>query len=157
MICLPDKGIVFMSFRIHTSGVNPRYGLLAGAVVSGTAALALGIAPAGWLADLLDLAAEDAAAFLMRRYAASATAALFVATIGLVRGISPQRAGLLALSTWFAVQGLVAIVGVISGTVGSLAWLVVFVDPLLAAWSFVLSRKVQQGPARVRAPVRHDT
>jgi hypothetical protein len=107
-------------------------------------ALVLAIAPAGWMAELLDVASADATAFLTRRYAASATAALFVVTIAVMRGGSPRRAGLLALATWFAVQGVVAVVGLVSGTVGGLAWAAVLADPLLAAWFLVLARNVQR-------------
>src|SRR5918994_5423725 len=141
-MCLPRKGIDVIPFRVQDGSVNPRYGLIAGAAVGGAVALVLAIAPASWLADLLDVSGEDATTFLMRRYAASATAALFVATIGTVRGASPQRTGLLAMAIWFGAQGLVAVVGVVSGTVGGLAWVAIFVDPLIAAWFFALSRIV---------------
>jgi hypothetical protein len=69
---------------------------------------------------------------------------LLVVTASIARGADPQRAVLLALSTWFAVQGIVAIVGIATGTVGGLAWLAIVVDPLVAAWFFDLSRNVQR-------------
>lgn len=123
--------------------MNPRYGLIAGAAVAGVVALILAIAPAGWLAGLLDMTDAEATTFLVRRYAASATVALFVATTGIALGATPQRAGLLAVATWFAVQGVVAVWGIVSGTAGGLAWLAVFSDPLIAAWFLALSGKVQ--------------
>jgi hypothetical protein len=141
---LPEKGIDVTPYSAHAGGVNPRYGLIAGAAIAGAVALVLATAPTTWLADLLDVAGQDATPFLTRRYAASATAALFVATTGIVRGTSPHRAGLLALTTWFAVQGLVAVTGIVSGTVGGLAWLAAVVDPLIATWFFALSRNVQR-------------
>jgi hypothetical protein len=141
---LPEKGIDAIPLWAHAGSVNPRYGLIAGAAIAGFAALVLAIVPAGWLADLLDVAGDDATAFLVRRYAASATAALLVVTASIARGADPQRAVLLALATWFAVQGIVAIVGIATGTVGGLAWLAVVADPLLAAWFFALSRNVQR-------------
>ncbi|HEX6336914.1 MAG TPA: hypothetical protein VFZ85_08170 [Jiangellaceae bacterium] len=124
--------------------MNPRHGLLAGAAIAGTVALVLAIAPTSWLADMLDVAGDDATAFLVRRYAASATAALFVAITGIAQGARPHRAGLLAVAVWFTVQGLVAVVGIVSGTVGGFAWLAAFADPLIAAWFFVLSGNVHR-------------
>jgi hypothetical protein len=116
---------------------------MTGAAIAGAVALVLAIAPTTWLSDLLDVAGHDATSFLIRRYAASATAALFVATTGIVQGTSPHRVGLLALAAWFAVQGVVAVAGLVSGTVGGLAWLAAFIDPLIATWFFTVSRNVQ--------------
>jgi hypothetical protein len=141
---LPEKGIDIIPCWVQACTVNPRYGLIAGAVIAGAVALVLATAPASWLADLLDITGEDAATFVMRRYAASATAALFVIATAIVQGASPHRAGLLAFAVWFSVQALVATVGIATGTVGGLAWLAVFIDPLIAAWFFVLSRTVQR-------------
>lgn len=143
-MCLPEKGIEVVPLWIQTASVNPRHGLLAGATIAGTVALVLAIAPTSSLADLLNVAGDDATAFLVRRYAASATAALFVAITGIVRGASPHRTGLLAVAVWFSVQGLIAVIGIVSGTVGGLVWLAAFVDPLIAAWFFVLSGNVQR-------------
>jgi hypothetical protein len=144
MTHLPGKGIDFAPYRGHAGNVNPRSGLIAGAAIAGAVALVLLIAPTEWLADRLDVTGEDATTFLIRRYAASATAALFVATAGLVRGARPHQTGLLALAAWFTVQGVVAMVGVASGTVGGLVWLAVFIDPFIAAWFFALSRTAQR-------------
>ena len=58
-------------------------------------AVVLAIAPAVWLADMLDVAGQDATTFLLRRYAASATAALAVVAIATVWRTDPWRAVLL--------------------------------------------------------------
>jgi hypothetical protein len=89
---------------------------------------------------MLDVAGRDATAFLVRRYAASATAALAVVAIAVLRRADPYRAVLLGLGTWFAVQAATAGWGAVSGTVGRLVWLAVVADPLLATWFLILSR-----------------
>jgi hypothetical protein len=109
----------------------------------------LAIAPATWLADMLDVAGDDAATFLVRRYAASATAALAVVTIAIVRRTEPRKAVLLGYATWFGGQAVIAWWGVISGSAGGLAWAGVVADPLIAAWFLVLSRT---GPGSNTAP-----
>ena len=88
----------------------------------------------------------DATSFLVRRYAASATAALFVVTTAIARRTNPQRAALLGFATWFGVQGVVAIWGVGTGTVGGLAWVAVFADPLIAAWFVMWASRVVNRP-----------
>jgi hypothetical protein len=122
--------------------VNPRSALVAGAVLAGGTAVALALLPTSWLSEMLDVGDDDAAAFLVRRYAVSATAALCVVSAGLARRAAPARAGLLALAVWFAGQGLVAAWGLAAGTVGGLAWVAVAVDPLIAASFYTLSRRV---------------
>lgn len=122
--------------------MNPRYGLTAGAAIAAGAGLFLAIAPTSWLEELLDVRGADATSFLVRRYAASATAALFTVITAIARRTNPQRAALLGLATWFGVQGVVAILGVGTGTVGGLAWLAIFADPLIAAWFLMLSSRV---------------
>jgi hypothetical protein len=113
-------------------------------VIAGGVALVLLLLPTGWLTGLLDLADQDATAFLVRRYAASATAALCVATAGIARGANAQRAVLLGLATWFAAQAAVAVWGIATDTVGGLAWLALAADPLIAAWFYALSRRTQR-------------
>lgn len=130
--------------------MNPRHGLVAGAVIAGVVALVLTALPTGWLTGLLDLADQDAAAFLMRRYAVSATAALCVATAAIARGTTAQRAGLLALTTWFAIQAAVAVWGIASATAGGLTWLAVAADPVIAAGFYALSRRTRRDEAQVR-------
>lgn len=125
--------------------MTQRLGLLIGAVITGASALIFVVAPVDWFADVLDVAADDATAFLVRRYAASATAALFVVAIGAVRGLPAPRAALLGLGTSFAVQGSVAVAGVAAGTVGGLAWLAVFADPALALGFLSLARPAGDG------------
>ena len=85
--------------------MNPRYGLTVGAAIAAGVGLFLAIAPTSWLEELLEVRGADATSFLVRRYAASATAALFVVTTAIARRTNPQRAALLGLATWFGVQG----------------------------------------------------
>jgi len=103
--------------------------------------------PVTWLEDMLATAGGEAITFLVRRYAASATAALAVVTIGIIRRTEPRRAALLGLSTWFGVQAVSAWWGVISGTVGGFAWAAVVADPLLAVGFLILSRRSPQTAA----------
>jgi hypothetical protein len=119
--------------------MNRHFPLVVGATIAAGVALVLALAPGDWLAGPLELAETDATSFLLRRYAASATLALaVVAGVVALRG-DPIRAALLGFGTWFAVQALVAILGIVSGTVGGLAWLALFADPAIAAWFFVLA------------------
>ena len=101
--------------------------MLAGAAMAVLAAALLAAAPVAWLEDMLAAGGRDATTFLVRRYAASATAALAVAAIAVTRHAGGRadgrRAVLLGLSTWFGVQAVTAWWGVASGTVGGLAWL----------------------------------
>jgi len=125
--------------------MTPRSGLIMGAAFAALVALVLAFAPADWLAGLLGVSGADATSFLVRRYAASATAALFVSTAAIARQTAPSRAALLALSAWFGVQGLVAVWGIASGHVGGLAWIAIVADPLIAGWFIALSAKVAKG------------
>lgn len=119
-------------------------------MIAGVVALVLMVLPTGWLTGLLDIADQDATAFLVRRYAVSATAALCVATAAIARGASAQRTGLLALATWFAVQAAVAVWGIASETAGGLTWVAVAADPLIAVWFYALSRRTQRNKAQAR-------
>lgn len=110
--------------------------------------MALAVLPASTLGSLLDVDGPAATAFLVRRYAVSATAALCVAIIGLARTSSPERAALLAVATWFAGQGIVALLGLATGDVGGLAWVAVVADPLLAAVFLVASRRAGSKSSR---------
>jgi hypothetical protein len=101
--------------------MSPRYGLVIGAAMATLAAVALAGVPVSWLEAMLDTAGGEATTFLVRRYAASATAALAVVTVGIVRRARPRRAALLGLSTWFGVQAVTAWWGIISGLVGGFA------------------------------------
>jgi hypothetical protein len=94
---------------------------------------------------MLDTSGADATTFLVRRYGASATAALAVTTAIIARGGAPQRAALLGVAAWFGGQAVVAVWGLASGTVGGLAWLAVFADPLIAAGFLALSARAQNG------------
>lgn len=107
------------------------------------AAAVLATAPVTWLEDLLAAGDHDATTFLVRRYAASATAALAVAAIAVaVAGHTNARgAVLLGLSTWFGVQAVAAWWGLASGTVGGFAWVAMIADPFLAGWFLILARK----------------
>lgn len=136
---LPFKGMVIVAVSTNNVNMNPRFGLLVGALITAGAALVLAFAPVGWLASLLDVSSDAVTTFLLRRYGASATAALFAVVAAVERGATARRAALLGLATWFAVQGSVAVWGIVSGTVGGLAWLAMIADPLIAAWFFVLS------------------
>ncbi|MDP4510542.1 hypothetical protein [Nonomuraea turcica] len=120
--------------------MNSRRVLVAAAVLTGGVAVALAVLPTSMLGSLLDVDGPAATAFLVRRYAVSATAALCVAIIGIARRSSPERAALLAVATWFAVQGIVALLGLATGDVGGLAWVAVVADPLLAAGFLLASR-----------------
>lgn len=124
--------------------MKPRTALTTGATLAGAVALVLALVPADRLAGLLALAPDDAATFLVRRYAASATAAVAVTSLGIARGQGPERASLLGLATWFAVQALAAAVGLATGTVGGLAWLAVVADPVLATGFAILARRAGQ-------------
>ena len=119
--------------------MNARYGIVAGAAIAALAAIVLAIAPAAWLTDMLDVAGRDATTFLVRRYAASATAALAVVTIATAWRTDPGRAVLLGLSTWFGVQAVTAWWGIITGAVGGFAWLAMAADPVIAAWFLFLA------------------
>ena len=121
--------------------MTPRSGLIVGAALAALVALVLAFVPADWLAGLLDVSGADATSFLVQRYGASATAALFVSTAAIAQQTAPSRAALLALSAWFGVQGLVAIWGIALGHVGGLAWVAVVADPLIAGWFIALSVK----------------
>jgi hypothetical protein len=121
--------------------VNPRHGLLTGAAMAVFAATVLATAPVTWLEDLLAASGHDATTFLVRRYAASATAALAVAAIAVARHTNARRALLLGLSTWFGVQAVAAWWGLATGTVGGFAWVAMIADPFLAVWFLLLARK----------------
>lgn len=121
--------------------MNPRLGLKIGALITGVATLVLIIAPSDWFADLLAISDQDVASFLVKRYAASSTAALFVFVGSTAMRRDAESSALLALSTWFAIQAGVAIWGVSTGIVGGMAWTAAFSDPLLAIWFYMLSRK----------------
>lgn len=77
---------------VHSWPVNPRHCLVVGATAAALAAVVLATAPATWLADMLDVDGGDATTFLVRRYAASATAALAVVTVAILRRTDPRRA-----------------------------------------------------------------
>lgn len=130
--------------------MQPRTALTAGATLAAAIALIFALVPADWLAGLLSLAPDDAATFLMRRYAASATAAVAVTSLGIARGQAPERSALFGLATWFAVQALTAVVGLVTGTVGGLAWLAVVADPVLAAGFAILARRAGQPASKPR-------
>jgi hypothetical protein len=142
----PQQGIDGAGAAVHADAMNPRHGLIAGAATAALVAVVLATVPVAWLADMLEVADGDATAFLFRRYAASATAALAVLTIAVGRRTDPHRAVLLGLSTWFGAQAVTAWWGVISGTVGGLAWLAVVADPLIAACFLILSRRRPVSP-----------
>lgn len=125
--------------------MTPRSGLTMGAAFAALVALVLAFVPADWLAGLLGVSGADATTFLVQRYGASATAALFVLTAAIACQTVPSRAALLSLSAWFGVQGLVAVWGIAFGRVGGLAWVAVVADPLIAGWFIVLSAKVSKG------------
>jgi hypothetical protein len=124
--------------------MTPRFGLITGVALAAFVALVLAFAPADWLAGLLGGSGVDATSFLVRRYGASATAALFVSTAAIAAHVAPSRAALLALSVWFGAQGLVALWGLAFGHVGGLAWAAVVADPLIAGWFIALSVKVDR-------------
>jgi hypothetical protein len=101
----------------------------------------LAFAPAAWLGEMLHVSGDAATSFLVRRYGASATAALFVVCLSVGRGAQGERAAVLGLGTWFGGQGLAAIHGVATGAVGGFAWLAIIADPALAAWFVVLTKR----------------
>jgi hypothetical protein len=113
-------------------------------VIAGMVGLVLLIAPVDWLGDVLHAGEEDLTTFLVRRYAASATAGLFAFTVATVRHTEPQRAALLALATWFGFQTATAVAGVVTSDVGGLAWLAVIADPIIATWFLVLATRRRQ-------------
>lgn len=152
MIALPSEGSDIVRSTGHSGGMTPRSGLIVGAALAAFVTLVLAFAPADWLAGLLDVSGADATSFLVRRYGASATAALFVATAAIARQSAASRAALLALSAWFGVQGLVAVWGIVSGHVGGLAWVAVVADPLISWWFIALSAKSEGPPCGEVAP-----
>lgn len=141
IIAHPLEGSDIAPPPVHSGSMIPRFGLRIGAALAAFVALVLTIAPADWLAGLLNVSGADATNFLVRRYAASATVALFVATAAIARNTAPEKAALLALSAWFAVQGMVAVWGVVFGYAGGFAWAAVVADPIIAAWFFILSAR----------------
>ena len=124
--------------------INPATGVAVGAVLAAGIAVVLLIAPVAWFEDLLDATRADLGAFLVRRYAASATAALFVMALGTARSNRPRRVALQALATWFGVQGAIAVWGIASGSVGGLTWLAVVADPSIAAAFLMLARRADE-------------
>jgi hypothetical protein len=122
--------------------VSPRHGILAGAAVAALAAAVLAVAPVAWLRDMLAASGTDAATFLVRRYAASATTALAVVAIAVAVRTDARSAVLLGLGTWFGGQAVTAWWGLATGAVGGFAWAAAVADPLLAAWFLILSRRV---------------
>jgi hypothetical protein len=145
MMSLPSEGSDIVRSAEHSSRMTPRFGLIMGAALTALVALVLAFVPADWLAGLLGVSGVDATSFLVRRYGASATAALCVSTAAIAVQAAPSRAALLALSAWFGVQGLVAVWGLAFGHVGGLAWAAVVADPLIAGWFIALSAKVDTG------------
>jgi hypothetical protein len=141
---IPEEGIDSIPPEHHPAVVNSRRLLLAAAVLTGGVAAALAVLPTSTLGSLLDVDGEAATAFLVRRYAVSATAALCVAIVGLTRTSTPDRAALLAVATWFAGQAIVALLGLATGDVGGLAWAAAFADPLLA--TMFLTASLAAGP-----------
>lgn len=129
---------------------NPRLGLHVGVALAALVSLILAFTPANWLGEMLSVSGDGATSFLVRRYGASATAALAVGCLQVARGAHGEHAALQSFATWFAGQGLVAIHGVATGTVGGFAWLAVFADPALAAWFLLLALR----PASRTPPVR---
>lgn len=119
--------------------MNPRFALIAGAALSAGVALVLAFAPAAWLAGLIGVTDGEATGFLLRRYGASATAAIAVTSATIAMGGTPQRAALLGFAAWFGVQAMVAIGAVLTGIAGGLIWLAVVADPLIGAWFLLLS------------------
>jgi hypothetical protein len=131
--------------------MQPRTALTIGATLAGAVALVVALVPADRLAGLLALAPDDAATFLLQRYAASATAAVAVTSLGIARGQAPERSALFGLATWFAVQALAVVVGLATGTVGGVAWLAVVADPVLATGFAVLARRAGQSASKPRS------
>ena len=76
--------------------MTPRSGLTMGAAFAALVALVLAFVPADWLAGLLGVSGADATTFLVQRYGASATAALFVLTAAIACQTVPSRAALLS-------------------------------------------------------------
>lgn len=105
------------------------------------------LVPTEWLVQMLAVSSQDAVAFLLRRYGASATAALFVLLLALARGAAPLRAADGALAVWFAVQGAVAVWRLSQGMVGGLTWFALVADPAIAAGFLVLWRSTERSPA----------
>jgi hypothetical protein len=85
--------------------MTPRHGLIFGFFVAAAVALALAVAPTRIFEDLPEVSTADATSFLLRRYGASATAAVAVFAASVLRGGNVDRGSLLALGTWFIVQG----------------------------------------------------
>lgn len=93
---------------------------------------------------MLSTSGDDATAFLVRRYAGSATAALAVVATSVARRMDARTAVLFGLGTWFGVQAMTAWWGVASGMVGGFAWVAAIADPLLATWFMILSRRISR-------------
>jgi hypothetical protein len=119
------------------------------ALVLGTAA-ALGgtaflvVAPPAWMAAQLELAEADASAFLLRRFAASATAGLAVTGVSALRGVDARPAALAGLAAWFGGQALTAFGGLVSGTVGGVARFSAVLDPAMAAVLGLAAHRARQ-------------
>lgn len=130
--------------------MQPRTSLTIGATLAAGVALILALVPGEVIAALLSLAPDDATTFLVRRYAASATAAMAVTSLGITRGHSPQRSALLGLATWFGVQALIIVAGLATGVVGGLAWLAALGDPALAAWFAIFAHRARELTSEAR-------
>jgi hypothetical protein len=149
---MPQQGSDTIPFLAHHHKMNRRFPFAIGTAMAGGIALVLGAAPVHWLAGLLELTEGETAAFLLRRYAASASLALAIAAYAAASGVESGRALFLGFGAWFAGQGLVAVAGLVSGTAGGLIWLAVVADPLVALWFFVLARKRQPAVPSGRRP-----
>ncbi|WP_350333964.1 hypothetical protein [Coralliovum pocilloporae] len=115
-----------------------KYSLLFGGFGIGAAVLLFGFFPAQWTASLLGIAPEDAADVTLKRYGASASAALLVLTICAFRNIAFQRALLLGFATWFCGQALAAAWAALTLDTGPYLWLALVADPALTLWFFRL-------------------
>ncbi len=112
----------------------------AGAILI-VAAIAMIVTPSG-IAALFGLELGSAGDFMTRRYGAAGIVGLGVA-LWLSADRPAASAVLGGVAAWFFVQGGAAIEGLASGTVSGLAWLVIFVDPVLGLGALNLAARLR--------------
>lgn len=112
--------------------------LIFGSLAMASASLLFGFFPARWTATLLQVPPDYAVDLLLKRYAASASAAILALTLCALWHIPFKRSLLLGFSIWFIAQAFAAGWGLIAYEAGGFAWLAVLADPLLSLWFFTM-------------------
>jgi len=114
--------------------------LRAAGIVLVVVGIAMLIAPSA-IATLFGLDVGAGGEFMTRRYGAAGMVGLGVA-LWLATGRTAPSAVLGGVAAWFFVQGGVAIVATLSGTISGVAWVTVLADPILGVASLLLARRL---------------